>query len=125
MTEDIIRSHALIDMQADVSALLISSLGSKMRAGYLNTIVPICPPGCAYYRIMRECGKQHQAVEHKQGVGTLHARAHRRRRTKSGVHCFPAEKKALKKNQGGSTRKARVWRQRSRSGGSSRVKDGK
>ncbi|TFB04332.1 hypothetical protein CCMA1212_003426 [Trichoderma ghanense] len=38
-------------MQANVSALLISSLGSKMRAGYLNRTVPICLPGCAY-RIM-------------------------------------------------------------------------
>lgn len=91
VTGDIIRIQFLINMQATESALLISSLGSKMRGGYLNTTGPIFPPGCAYH--IMECRVQ----------------AH----VKPTVHCCRRKKKALDKtNKRGPTRAARVWRQR-------------
>ncbi|PTB77994.1 hypothetical protein M440DRAFT_1182189 [Trichoderma longibrachiatum ATCC 18648] len=124
LTEDIIRSQALIDMQANV--LLISSLGSKMRRLPEHDCPDLLTRLCTSPHGNAE--KQHEAVKHEQGmgVGVWHAQAPRRSRTKSGVHCFPAETKGLEEDEPGggcSAKTARVWRQRSRSGGSSRVKD--
>ncbi|KAL7813763.1 hypothetical protein V8C26DRAFT_404789 [Trichoderma gracile] len=112
-------------MQANVPALLISSLGSNMRAGYLKTTAPICPPGCASrFKGMREAARSSRA---RAGHGHLaRTSTQTQQNQERSALLSGGKRRALKKtNQGGSTRTARVWRQRSRSGGFSRVKDGK
>ncbi|KAL7810996.1 hypothetical protein V8C44DRAFT_331534 [Trichoderma aethiopicum] len=97
LTEDIIRSQALIDMQANV--LLISSLGSKMRRLPEHDCPDLLTRLCTSPHGNAE--KQHEAVEHEQGMGAWHAQAPRRSRTKSGVHCLPAETKGPEEDEPG------------------------
>lgn len=73
-------------MQANVTALLISSLGSKMRQvpGYLNTTVPSFPPGCAVYIISWNV----------ESTSTVRVQAQHTRKAHKGCVSLPAEKES-------------------------------